>query len=116
MIWRIREMLSFQTETRPVCVRGSALASGRSIEKITAVKLDPRFGREYFQHPPTVRFENLRGRLQPAASESFENPVMVVAASELELLILLIDPGADRGWTPKIKRTALHRQQLPCRD
>jgi hypothetical protein len=32
------------------------------------------------------------------------------------LLILLIDPGADRGWTPKIERTALHRQQLPCRD
>jgi len=116
MIWRIREMLSFQTGTRPVCVHGSALASGRSIEKITAVKLDPRFGREYFQHPPTVRFENLRGRLQPAAGESFENPVMVVAASELELLILLIDPGADRGWTPKIKWTALHRQQLSGRD
>ena len=72
MIWRIREMLSFQTETRPVCVHGSALASGRSIKKITAVKLDPRFGREYFQHPATARFENLRGRLQPAASESFE--------------------------------------------
>ena len=116
MIWRIREMLSFQTETRPVCVHGSALASGRSIEKITVVKLDPGFGREYFEHPPTVRFENLRGRLQPAASESFENPVMVVAVPELELRILLIDSGADRGWTPKIKRTALHREQLPCRD
>jgi len=114
MIWRIREMLSFQAETGPVRAHNSALASGRSIQKITAVKLDPGFGREYLQHPTAARFENFRRRLQTVAGGSFENPVMVIAASELELLILLIDPGANRGWPREIKGTALHGLQIPC--
>ena len=51
LIWRIREMLSFEAEAVSKVVDGSAFSDVTSIEEISGIELHTRFGSVNFHDP-----------------------------------------------------------------
>ena len=57
-----------------------------------------------------------RGQQVELAVGLGEHPVVVVALAELELLVVLVDAGADGGGLAEVKRRAVHGRQFAGRD
>ncbi len=115
MVRRIWKVLRLEAETGPVLVNGATLAFVRTVEKITAIKLQARFGRQDFHESSGRRLVNRSDRFQ-VFSLAVEHPVMIVPLSKLQLFVVGLDPSSDRSRFVEIKRSARNGLQLPGRN
>src|SRR4029077_5516841 len=93
-------------------VNGATLTLVRPVEKITAVKLQARFGSQDFHESSRGSLVNRGDQLQ-VFSLAIEHPVMIVTGSELHLFILTREPNTDRSRLVEIERSARNGSQLP---
>src|ERR1700682_5503741 len=110
MIRRIREMLRFHAKRRPLAVSYAAFSKYGSIEKISSVELQARFGGEHFHHASRRWIRHARGKFQAAIA--VEHEIVVVALSKLQLFVFGVYSGADRRRLSKIERSSLDAFQL----
>src|SRR5258708_4372928 len=96
-------------------VSDATLADVRAVEKITAIKLQARFGRQNFHESSRGRLVNRSDQLQ-VFSLAIEHPVMIVALSKLQLFVVVLDPSTDRSRFVEIERGASNGLQLPGRN
>src|ERR1700739_1116136 len=89
VVWRIWKVLRLQADTGPVLVGGAALAYVCAIEKITAIKLQARFGFYASHEPSRGWFVERRDQLQ-VFSLTIEHPVMIVTLSKLQLFVVVL--------------------------
>src|ERR1035441_6040845 len=108
-------MLRFHAEAVAELIDPTALARELAVEEVAGIKLQTRLSGEARQHPPG-------GRLIHAPHEAklphrfVDYPVVIVAAAELKLLVVLADARANGRWRPEVKGRAVHRLQLTRRD
>src|SRR5664279_719684 len=108
-------MLCFHAEAIAELIDPAALARELAVEEVAGIKLQTRLSGEDLQHPAS-------GRLIHAPHEAklphrlVDDPIVVVAAAELKLLVVLADARANGRWRPEVKRRALYRLQLTRRD
>src|SRR5579863_2433688 len=107
MIGRIRIVLGFKCQGAAMLVRFAALPVKRSIEEIAGVELNGGLGGEDFDDPPRFRIADPCGKFQAAAG-AVENPVVIVAAAELDLFVIGGNALADRVGLAKIERRAVY--------
>src|SRR5262245_62675091 len=92
-------MLCLQAEAVALVI-GLAGFALHLCKKVADVKLDARLGRPDFQSPACPRVGDLR-RLTQYSGLAVDDEVVVVAAAELQLLVVLIDasfiPPGQRG-------------------
>src|ERR1700737_2760669 len=105
VVWRIWKVLRLQADTGPVLVGGAALAYVCAIEKITAIKLQARFGCQDF-HEPSRGWLVERGDQLQVFSLTIEHPVMIVTLSKLQLFVVVLDSSPDRSRFVEIERSA----------
>ena len=91
------------------------LPGKRPVQEVARVELNAGFGGQHFHHPPGLRLVDSRREGQ-RASAAGQNEVVIVAAAELELLVVLVDPGADGRRLAEIERRPFHAAQLAGRD
>src|SRR5271163_1049979 len=108
VVGRIRKMLRLQAEGKSPLVDPAFLAGDRSVEKVSGVKLQSRFGRRHSQDPPGSRLVHL-GRLGQLSCRMIENEVVVIAMAEAQLRIVRIDPLSYGMRRSKIKWRPFHR-------
>src|SRR5260370_576454 len=66
-VWRVRKMLGFETKSVALVVNLTRLAT-HVVEEISAVELQPRFGRPHLHRAPAHRFIDLSRQRQFFAS------------------------------------------------
>src|SRR5262245_16862321 len=103
-IRRIRKMLCLQAEAVAFVV-GLAGFALHLFEKVADVKLDARLGRPDFQNSAGLRLIYL-SRPTQYSGLAVDDEVVVVAAAELQLLVVLIDARADRRGLREVERRA----------
>src|ERR1700756_3932868 len=98
-------MLRFQAERVALLVDLAFLTMRRAVKKIPRIKLDSRLCRQNLQDTPALRIARHSRQLNPRKSGlSVENPVVIVAPPKLQLLVLSVDPLADRHRPSEIKQ------------
>src|SRR6266852_7513818 len=112
MVRRIGKMLRLQTESPAVDVGLAILALNGSVQEISSIKLQPRLRCGYVHYAPALRIVSLCRREHRAWRFVVQHPVMIVAPAELELLLVLVDPRANRKRLQKIKRRVPHLAKL----
>src|ERR1035437_3567494 len=96
-------MLRFHTEAVAELIDPATFARELAVEEVAGIKLQTRLGGEDLQHPAG-------GRLIHAPHEAklphrfVDYPVVVVAAAELKLLVVLANARANGGGCAEIKR------------
>src|SRR5450755_3129168 len=103
-------MLGLQAKSAAICQNGSILSSSGAIQKIAAIKLYARLRRPYLQHSSRYGFHDAGGQFWPAPGG--QNPVVVVAFSEFQLLIAIGDALSDSNRRSEIERRSLDFAQL----
>src|SRR5262245_2637593 len=114
LIRRIRKMLCLEAEAVALVV-GLAAFALHLREKVADVKLHARLGRPDFHHAARRRLGDLR-RLTQYSSLAVDDEVMVIAAAELQLLVVLIDARADRRLLREVEGRAFDASQFSGRD
>src|SRR5271168_5102670 len=99
-------MLRFQTKARSMTVKLPALTANCAIQKVAAVELNARLGRQHFQDASAAGFENLGGKLQTTAIGTLQDPIVIVSFAELQLFIVLIDARSNSDGLGEIKWSA----------
>jgi hypothetical protein len=98
-------MLRFHAKSITELVDPATFAGKRAVQEIAGVKLQPRLGRQYLEHPS-------RGRFRDPSQEGeisdllIENPVMVVTIAKPELFVVVMDTGANCRRSSEIERRA----------
>src|SRR6267378_6470338 len=108
-------MLRFHAESVSRFVYPTALACNCSAKMISSVKLHSRFGGQHFQHPPGSWLINARHQTE-FTRRFIDDKILVVAAAELELFIVLIDASSDGRGFSEIEGRALYRFKFACGD
>jgi hypothetical protein len=112
MIRRIGVVLRFEAEAA-----AARKAVARGIEVVAGVELDAGFGRGDVERPPARRIGDVRGRLKrPVARPAVDHEVVVVAVAAADLLVVGVDPRADRRRRPEVERRAGDRRDLAGRN
>src|SRR5690349_2808846 len=103
-------MLRLHAKCIPGLINQTVLALD-ALEVVGRVKLKARFRCKHLQNSAAFWFINARGQAQ--LSQWFvNNPVLVIAAADLDLLVCLVDSGANSGRRSEIKRGPVHWSQL----
>src|SRR3546814_14603238 len=97
-------MLGLQPESVRLAVHRAARAHERRVEEIAGIELDAGFGRRDFHDTPGRRLANPGSEAQRAGTRLVEDPAVVVAAPEYELLAVAADTGADRSRYGELPR------------
>src|ERR1700722_19419603 len=105
-------MLSFEAE-RVASVIDLAVLAANAIEEIPGIELDARLCSRHFEHPAGMRIISLRCRRERPGGSAIEHPIVIVAFSELQLLVILVDAGADEGGGGEVKRSSFDISQFP---
>src|SRR5262252_1064457 len=113
-IRRIGKMLCLEAEAVALVI-GLADFALHLCEKVADVKLHARLGRPDFHHPARRWFGDLR-RLTQYSGLAVHDEVVVVAAAEFQLLVVLVDARADRRRLRKVERRAFDASQFAGRD
>src|SRR5580693_4136530 len=115
MIGRVRKMLCFQAERSVQLIRLSTFAFDRSVQEISAVKLDSWLVRQNLQHASTAWIIELGGfcRLSSAA---IQYPVVIVSTASMKLFIVCADTRSNCSRLAKIERSPFHGFQLSRRN
>src|SRR5271168_5100596 len=97
-------------------IRRAAFAFDRTVQKISAVKLNAWFGGPHFHLAAGFGVEesNYQNRLR--ASVAVENPIVVVALAKFQLFVVECDARTDGRGLAKIERSAGDGTQLAGRD
>src|ERR1043165_227429 len=96
-------VLRLETETRSSRIGFPGLARQRTIKKVSRIKLHARFGGPHLHDAATRRFIR-RCRESHHTRPSVDHPRMIVATTEFQLFIILIDPLANRIRSQKVAR------------
>src|SRR6059036_263299 len=101
-------MLGLEAEARPVTVDAPALSFNRPIEKVAGIELQSRLCRADVE-PAAARWILEPRRVHerppsPPRAIAVDHPIVVVAAPEPELLMLVVDARSNRGCSAKIER------------
>src|SRR5215471_17315023 len=92
MIRRIGEMLGFQAESGAAAIHLAFFAMNGSIQEVAAIELHAGFGSPHFHCPATVRLVNFRRQGERMLAFRIQDPVVIVASAEFQLLVVLVDP------------------------
>ena len=87
-------MLGFQAKAGTFVINPAIRAAKGAIQEVAGIKLNPRLSGVDFQHPARGRLVNSGGQYQ-LSGQIIQHKVMIVAAGELELLVVRIDSRAD---------------------
>ena len=87
LIGRVGEGLGLEAKPAALHVRDAALAHQRSIEKVAGIELYARLRRLYGQHATGLRIMH-RSRRPQRAGLAADDPVVVIATTEDELVVL----------------------------
>src|SRR5436190_8994847 len=104
MVRRIGEMLGLETEA------GAATESvAGGVEVVTRVELQTRLRRGDLQRASRCRLDDERRPAQRRAA--VEHEVVIVPVPAAKLLVIGVDPRADRGRRAEVERRALDRSE-----
>src|SRR6266576_6522763 len=115
-------MLGLETEARPLTVNAPALSFNSPIEKIAGIELQSRLCRASVEPAAARRIlqpRRMHERPRPPPlprAIAVDHPIVVVAAPEPELLMLVVDARSNRGCPAKIERRSRHRGDLAGRN
>src|SRR5690606_26321983 len=115
LIRRVGIVLRFQAEAVAFVVDVAVLAGDRTVQEIAAVELHARLGRVHFHDAPRLRILDA-GRELESVAVAVQHVVVVVPAAELDLLVVGIDAGPDRGLRAEIERCAFDARELARRN
>src|ERR1035441_1038974 len=104
-------MLRLQAECASLSVDLAALALDLPVQKIAGVELDPGLRHEYFHGAAGVRFVNHRAPCERAAG-GVTHEIVVVALTELQLLVVVVNARADGRRSAEVERAAVQALQL----
>src|ERR1044071_8811383 len=90
---------------------GLGFALERAVEEIAGGELKTGFGGPHFHHAAGFGIGNFRRKLESRAG-AIQDPVVVVSASESQLLILVFNPRTDRFRGSKIEWSSRDALQL----
>src|SRR5439155_10543619 len=116
MVRRIREMLSLQAKSVAQFVDMSLLSGDGSIQEVTGIELDTRFGRKNFQHSTARGFMHPGGQYQAVFIVPVDHEIVIVTASNDQLFIAFVDAGTNRGCLGEIHRRSPHGSKFAGRD
>ncbi len=116
MIWRIREVLRFQTKPGTESVDYTALSHNTPIKVVARVELDSRLRRQDFQHTSRFRLNGACRQFQAVAAVPVKHEVVIVADAKLQLLVLFVNALARSSWLSKIEWRSFDTLQLAGRD
>src|SRR2546430_10864017 len=102
MVRRIGKVLRLEDERRGVAVQLAARSRDRPVEKVPRVKLYAGLRRADVEGASAARVDD-PGSVRQAGGPAIEHEIVVVSAAKAELLVRLVDPGADAGRRPKIE-------------
>ena len=105
-------MLRLEAEAAAVRVDFTSLSLERAVEEITGIELHSWLGGEHLHDASRLRLLNLSNPGKRSGNQLVGHEVMIVAARELELLVLGIDAGADRSRLTEVQRRTLDRGNL----
>src|ERR1700694_3579800 len=111
MIGGIGEMLRLEAKPAAKAVELAILATLRTVEEIPRVELEAGFRGQHLEKPPRDRPEEGR-RGDQTLTLPIQDPVVIVAASEGELVFASADPSADRSRGPEVHWRARDAAQL----
>src|SRR5260370_42615333 len=104
-------MLGLQAEGTTTPVRLASFTLDAAVEVVASVELNARLVRENFEHAAAGGFLDSCSQGGSRAI-SGQDPVMVVALAELQLLVILFDASANCGSFSKIEWRSAHRAQF----
>ena len=93
----------------------SGFSGDAPVEEVGRIELHTGLGRRDFQYTAARRLIHASHELQ-AAAVSIDHKIMVVAAGQLELLVVVVDAGADRRGAGEIQRRSAHGPDLAGRN
>ncbi len=108
-------MLSLETEPITKLIGIPPFAYLTAVEKISGVELHARFCGPNLHHAPGSWFEHFR-RLSQRLRVSIQNPIVIVAIADFELLIALTDSCSNRHWLCEVERRTFHTAQFADRN
>src|SRR5438067_12187576 len=110
MVRRVREMLSFQTESRVFVVSRTVSSHLAAIQEISGVKLQPGLRRKHFKCSPGRLLVNSRSPFHFRAVTS-QDKIVIVPASQPEL------PKVFLNARPNLRRRLeIHRRSDDTAD
>src|SRR5256712_8973994 len=115
MIRRVGEVLGLQAGPVSQAVDLASLADDRAVEGVPRVESEAGLCRQHLEDPSGYRSDERR-RGDQAGALAIEDPVVIVAAREGELLVACADARADRRRLPEVHRRPRDSAQLAGRD
>src|SRR5436190_3347411 len=104
-------MLRFHAEGGARMVNYAAFPRNSAIQVVGGIELQAGLRCEDFEEASSSWLMHARCEFE-FARFLIEHPIVVVAFADFELLIILIDPGADRGRFAEIKGRSLDRAKF----
>src|SRR5437879_618665 len=104
MVGRVREMLSFQAESRMFVVSLTVSSHLAAVQEISGVKLQPRLRRKHFKYSPRRPLANSRSRFHFCAITS-QDKIVIVPAGQHELLKFFLNARPNLR-----RRSEIHRR------
>src|ERR1041385_8098838 len=109
-------MLRLETERAAMPVHLPALSFNSPIQEVAGVKLNPGLRRADVDGAPADGIHEPSGVAQNPRPGLIQDPVVVVAVPEAELLVRRVDPRAHRGRCAEVERRARDSSYLARRD
>ena len=113
-VGRIREVLRLKAESAAAAEHLS-VASERAVQEVASVELESGFHRVNFEHAAGRGFV-CGGRQGEGAVRGAERPVVVVAVTQLDLRIIVLDVRTDGRGLGEVHGRARHVDQLAGRN
>src|SRR6202165_4844859 len=87
VVGRVRKMLRLQAKCESPVVDAAFFSGDRSVEEVSRVELQSRFGREHLQNPASGRLVRF-GRLGQLTRRMIQHEVVVVPLAQTQLGIV----------------------------
>ncbi len=105
-------MLRFQAKCGAFSVSDPALAMNRAVEKIRSVKLNAGLGCPNFQNAASSGIFDSRSEGKSGRPFLVQHKIVVVAFSELELIVIGVNTRADFRGLAKIEGSSFYVLQF----
>src|ERR1043166_5120137 len=106
-------MLRLQAEPEAVAIHAATLSRDRAVEEVPRIELHTRLVRRDVERTARARLDDAH---HMAHARPVEDPIVVIPARDLQLLVRLGDPRPDRRWRPEIEGCAGDGRQLARRN
>ena len=119
LVGAVGEVLGLEAEAAPLRVGALRLAAEASVEEVAGVELDAGLGGEDLEDAARLGFEDAGGEDRLGAGGAWsavEDEVVVVAVTELELGIRLVDVLADGFGAAEVEGGACDGEDLSAGD